>query len=179
MPRISRVFVDYACYHIITRGNQKQIVFKDANDFRNYLIMLRKALKKYSIPIYAYCLMPNHTHLLIEPKCLSDMSKSMHWINRGYAAYFNAKYEKVGHVWQGRFKSKPILKGQYLINCASYIENNPVRANLVEDPLSYQWSSYKERCLITNRTMLDEIKINNVAKKMEAGTALISNMGTL
>ena len=178
MSRISRIFIDYACYHISMRGNQKQIIFKEEDDFCRYLKIIRKALKKYAVSLYAYCLMPNHTHLLIEPKCVSDMSKCMHWINRGYAAYFNAKYEKVGHLWQGRFKSKPIIKGRYLINCANYIEENPARANLVKDPIDYQWSSYKERCLLTDRTILNEIIIDQRQGK-EAGTGLISDLGTV
>lgn len=177
MPRTARIFIDYACYHIITRGNQKQTIFRDNDDFQSYLRMLKKAIKKYSISLYGYCLMPNHVHLLIEPKCVTDMSKCMHWINRGYAAHFNAKHEKVGHLWQGRFKSKPITKGQYLINCANYIEGNPVRANIVQDPSIYQWSSYRERCLLTERSMLDDIVVKN--QKEEPGTGLISILGTL
>jgi len=140
--------------------------------------MLKKALKKYSVALYAYCLMPNHVHLLIEPKDVHGMSKCMHWVNRGYTAYFNAKYEKVGHLWQGRFKSKPIIKGRYLINCATYIECNPVRANLVEDPLDYQWSSYKERCLLTDKSILDVITVDS-QKEALAGTGLISDLRTL
>jgi len=84
----------------------------------------------------------------------------MHWINRGYTAYFNAKYDKVGHLWQGRFKSNPIVKGQYLINAATYIENNPVRAGIVNDPANYKWSSYKERCLLAERNILDPLKMD-------------------
>jgi len=178
MPRMPRVFMSYACYHVITRGNQKQIIFKDTDDFCNYLKMLKKALRENNILIYSYCLMPNHTHLLIEPKCLSDMSNCMHWLNRGYTAYFNAKYEKVGHLWQGRFKSKPIIKGRYLINCANYIEENPVRAGIVSDPSDYRWSSYRERCLLYDKTLLDDIIINQTQED-RAGTGLISNLGTL
>jgi putative transposase len=85
----------------------------------------------------------------------------MQWINRGYTAYFNTKYGTVGHLWQGRFRSKPILKDEYLINCACYIEENPVRAGLVEDIAKYRWSSYTERCFSSGKRITDEILVEN------------------
>lgn len=171
MSRISRIFIDHASYHIITRGNQKQRIFNSNEDYLKYLFILKRAKKKYAVVLYAYCLMPNHVHLLISARCARDMSKFMHWINRGYTAYFNTRYEKVGHLWQGRFISKPIIRGSYLIHCATYIEANPVRANIIDDIASYEWTSYRERCLLVNSNIIDEMKIeyseNNV------GTALI------
>jgi len=154
------VYIDNACYHITTRGNQKQAAFIDNEDYLRCLATVKRAKKKYAVLLYAYCLMPNHLHLLIESKIAGDISKFMHWVNRGYVAYFNAKYGKVGHLWQGRFKSKPIIKDRYLINCAEYIEENPVRAGLVSDIAAYPWSSYRERCLLSKKDMLDEIKVD-------------------
>jgi len=161
MSRTSRTLIECACYHIITRGNQRQKVFKNNDDYDRYITTLKKAKKKYNILLYSYCLMPNHVHLLIEPESCISLSGFMHWLSRGYTAYFNAKYIKVGHLWQGRFKSKPIVKGQYLINCAEYIEANPVRANITTDISGYPWSSYKERCLSTAKYILDEILIKD------------------
>jgi putative transposase len=159
MPNLTRAFVDNACYHVTTRGNQKQTVFREEDDYRKYLEVLKRAMRKYDIQVYSYCLMCNHVHLLIEPKSGRAISKFMQWMNRGYAAYFNTKYEAVGHLWQGRFRSKPILKDEYLINCALYIEANPVRAGLVEDLAKYEWSSYKERCLSSGKKITDEILV--------------------
>ena len=156
MPRPPRTYIDYACYHIITRGNRRQNIFKCNDDHVKYLAILKKAKRKYKILLYAYCLMPNHVHLLIEPEEASRISKFMHWLSLGYTMYFNMRYGKDGHLWQGRFKGKPILKGDYLIHCASYIEGNPVRANIVTDMAGYEWSSYRERCLLTKRFILDE-----------------------
>jgi len=158
MPRVPRTFMNYPCYHVITRGNQRQIVFRDEKDCCVYLKILRKAKHKYQILLYSYCLMPNHVHLLIETRSSSNMSKFMQWLNRGYSAYFNQVYKTSGHLWQGRFISKPILKDQYLMHCANYIESNPVRAKMVENIADYKWSSYKERCLSSEPIILDEIR---------------------
>jgi len=160
MPRQGRTFVDCFCYHIITRGNQKQYVFINKKDYSRYLEIIRKAKKKYKILVYSYCLMPNHVHLLVEVDSARSMSSFMHWINRGYTDYFNNTYRKVGHLWQGRFKSRPILKDEYLLNCASYIEANPVRAQLVDNIGDYKWNSYMERSGFYERYILDEIIIN-------------------
>ncbi len=165
MPRISRTLIECACYHIITRGNQKQKVFKSDDDHIRYITILKKAKKKYKVSLYSYCLMPNHVHLLVEPESIANLSGFMHWLNRGYTAYFNAKYQKVGHLWQGRFKSKPIVKSQYLINCAEYIEANPVRAKIVTDIAAYPWASYNERCLSANKDILDEMLIKDTDVK--------------
>jgi len=176
MPRVSRIFIDQACYHIIVRGNKKQRTFMENSDFLRYLSMLRRAKKRYGVRLYAYCLMANHVHLLIDTAHSRNISKFMHWLNRGYTAYFNAKYEIVGHLWQGRFISKPILKGYYLIHCATYIEMNPVRAKITDDIASYKWSSYKERCFFSDHNSIDEMKIEYSEEK--CGTALISDLGT-
>ncbi|NQT05957.1 MAG: transposase [Candidatus Omnitrophica bacterium] len=159
MSRMPRLIVDNACYHIITRGNQKKSVFSAKEDYLYYLNIVKKAKKKHKILLYGYCLMPNHVHLLIDPESGQDIPKFMHWICRGYAAYFNAKYDKVGHLWQGRFISKPLLKDQYLIHCSNYIEENPVRAGLTQKMDAYLWSSYNERCFHSIKTTLDEINI--------------------
>ena len=140
MPRLPRAFINQSCYHIITRGNQKQKVFRQNKDYVIYLKILKKAKQKYKILIYSYCLMPNHVHLLIETLSSINMSKFMHWLNRGYSAYFNASYKTSGHLWQGRFISKPILKDQYMIHCANYIEPNPLRTKI---PMVNNISDYK------------------------------------
>jgi len=147
MPQVPRIYIDHVYYHVITRGNQRQRVFRCEEDYVKYMYIAKKAKRKYNVCIYAYCLMPNHIHLLLEANPSRNISKFMQWLNRGYTAYFNNKYKEVGHLWQGRFRGKPILKGDYLIQCATYIEGNPVRAEMVHDMADYKWSSYKMRCL--------------------------------
>jgi REP element-mobilizing transposase RayT len=85
--------------------------------------------------------MPNHVHLIIEVKDPSKLNKVMRGLNLSYTQYFNSKYDKVGHLWQDRFKSKVIEKDGYFLECINYIENNPIRASLVSDINEYRWSS--------------------------------------
>ncbi len=147
MPSGPRLLLDNACYHIITRGNQKQLIFQDQKDYMEYLDRLRKYKKEYDFLLYGYCLMPNHIHLLGEIKVTQDLSHFMSSLQRSYTAYFNKRYGKVGHLWQGRYKTKVITKDRYLLDCINYIEFNPVKANLVNNIREYKWSSYLERAL--------------------------------
>jgi len=160
MPNGPRLLLDNVCYHIITRGNHKQSIFKERQDYKEYLDRLRRYKKKYLLLLYAYCLMPNHIHLLGEIKKTSDLSRFMSSLQRSYTAYFNEKYSTVGQLWQGRFKSKVITKDTYLVDCISYIESNPVKANLVTGIQGYKWSSYPERALGENedRTLLNRLE---------------------
>jgi putative transposase len=159
MPRAARVIFENACYHVMTRGNQKQKVFFEDADYAKYLRMLKKYKKRYRFYLYGYCLMPNHVHLVIDLDGPVDLAKAMQCINQSYTIYFNYKYEKIGHLWQGRFKSLIISKDQYLLNCINYIENNPVRADIVNNPLDYKWSSYKGRTQSFGDPFLDPLKL--------------------
>ena len=159
MPSGPRLLLDNVCYHIITRGNQKQRIFREDRDYEEYLSRLRKYKKKHDFLLYGYCLMPNHIHLLGETKVAADLSRLMSSLQRSYTAYFNEKYVKVGHLWQGRFKSKVITKDKYLIDCINYIELNPVQANIVNNIWEYRWSSYNERTLEENE---EKLLLNNL-----------------
>ncbi len=159
MPNVPRVLVENACYHLNVRGNQKQRTFLVEKDFQEYLARLKTYKNKYDFKLYGYCLMPNHIHLLGQPKQAKDLSKFMQGINLSYTTYFNEKYTKVGHLWQGRFKSKVIVKDQYLLDCINYIELNPVRAGIVNTPSEYPWSSYRERVLDSKSKMLDQFTL--------------------
>lgn len=150
-----RIVLDKAVYHITVRGNQKQKTFLEEADFLNYLKILKHYKKKYSFKLYAYCLMPNHVHLVLEIKNGKDLSKIMQGINLTYTIYFNKKYQKVGHLWQGRYKSRIIQKDKYLLDCIEYVELNPVRSKLVENPFDYPWSSWRERFGKENKNLID------------------------
>ena len=143
----TRLLIKNACYHIFIRGNQKQNVFKNSDDFTFYLNQLKRYKRRNSFLLYGYCLMPNHIHLIGEPIYPERLPKFMQCLHRSYTAYYNKKYNKVGHLWQGRFKTRVIAKDQYLIDCIAYVEQNPVRAHLTNNPKEYEFSSYLERNL--------------------------------
>ena len=145
MTRIARIAMDNAVYHIITRGNQKQTVFREQRDYTEYLSRLEFYKKKYAFKLYSFCLMPNHVHLIIEVDVNSKLNKIMRGLNLSYTLYFNFKYKTVGHLWQDRFKSKIIEKDAYLLGCINYIDANPLRAGLTSNIEEYAWSSYAFR----------------------------------
>ena len=161
MPSGPRILLDNACYHITARGNQKQKTFKENKDYEEYLERLQKYKNRHKFKLYGFCLMPNHIHILGEVEKGKNLSKFMHDLTRSYTDYFNKKYGKVGYLWQGRFKSKIILKDRYLIDCLSYIELNPVKDDIVKTPYEYPWSSYGERTMETTngRQMLNILEL--------------------
>jgi REP element-mobilizing transposase RayT len=152
----TRILIENACYHIYARGNQKQIVFIGKDDFEFYLRQLKHYKIKYSFHLYGYCLMPNHIHLMGKPTVPEKLSNFMQCLQRSYTAYYNKKYDKVGHLWQGKFKTKLITKDQYALDCISYIETNPVRAKLVKNPKDYIYCSYSERYFNNNDGLLNK-----------------------
>ena len=162
MPRISRILIENAYYHVISRGNQKQKVFASEQDYFCYLGLLRKYKSKFHIRIYGYCLMPNHVHLVLQPQDTDRLSAFMKGINQSYALHFNLKYEKCGHLWQGRFKSMVIGQDCYLVDCIEYVEMNPVRANLVKTARDYQWSSYRYRVFGEQNSIIDYLKFAEI-----------------
>ena len=141
MPRIKRVTLENGCYHIITRGNQKQSVFQATEDYQRYLYLLSKYKRKFGFKLYCFCLMPNHVHLLIQVSDPNVLNKIMRGLNLSYTLYFNFRYKKVGHLWQDRYKSRIIQQDAYLLECINYIEANPVRASLAGEIEEYPWSS--------------------------------------
>ncbi len=143
MGRPPRLAFSGLVYHVVDRGNNRQRVFSDRADFAKYLGLLKRYKKQYDFRLYHYVLMNNHVHLLLETSDKGTISKIMQSITLAYTRYYNGKYESFGHVWQGRFKSPVIEKDSYLLQCARYIELNPVRAELVQDPGEYEWSSHR------------------------------------
>jgi putative transposase len=155
MPRPARITMENACYHIITRGNQKQPVFLSEQDYKRYLYFVWKYKKRYRFKLYCFCLMPNHVHLIIQVSNPAILKKIMQGLNLSYTLYFNLKHKKVGHLWQDRFKSKIIEKDAYLLECINYIETNPLRASLVANITDYLWNSFIFRA--KNSRLLDNI----------------------
>lgn len=156
MPRSPRITIPSYPHHIIQRGNNRQAIFFAEDDYRFFLECLRQAKLKCSCRIYAYVLMTNHFHLLVEPPEVGDLGRFMQSVGRRYVRYINGTYQRSGTLWEGRFKSAAVSRDEYLMVCSRYIELNPVRAGLVNHPREYRWSSYWYRALGIPDCLLDE-----------------------
>jgi REP element-mobilizing transposase RayT len=143
MARPLRIEYDGAVYHITSRGNARRPIFKDDRDFLNFLDTLLQVNKRYNWICHAYCLMPNHYHLVIETPD-GNLSKGMRQVNGVYTQAFNRRHKRAGHVFQGRYKAIVIQKESHLLEVCRYVVLNPVRARMVEDPMQWKWSSYRE-----------------------------------
>lgn len=133
--------IDLAGYHhVINRGVEKRDVFLDDEDFEKFLEIIKRYMPLYEFKLEAYCLMSNHYHILLST-CKENISLIMKQINYNYTRYFNYKYKRVGHLWQGRFKSYYIYDETYLDTVIRYIEFNPIKANLTKQIDEYKWSS--------------------------------------
>jgi len=142
MPLPKRITLEGLIYHLINRGNNRQLVFKDSADYESYLHIIKKFKERYSFKLYAYCLMSNHIHLILEPTMPDTLSKIMQSITLSYNRFYQKKYNFSGHLWQGRFRSMIIQTDEYLLECLRYVELNPVRAGIVEAPGDYSFSSF-------------------------------------
>jgi len=147
MPRKARKLSSTNIYHVMIRGNRKQDIFLEDYDRFKFVKILKKVKQKEEYELYAYCLMSNHVHLLIKEKN-EQISRVMKRINISYVNYFNRKYQQIGHLFQGRYKSEPIESENYLLAVLSYIHNNPLNALIVKNLEEYPWSSY---CLYTKK----------------------------
>jgi len=140
MPRKPRIEIA-GHYHIMNRGVGRRIIFKEEVDYQEFEKLMCFHAKNCGITIHNYCLMSNHYHLLIEIQ-QENLSKFMRQLNMNYAIYFNKKYKRAGHLWQGRFKSWLVTDEAYLYTLMLYIEQNPIKAKIVERLEEYPYSSY-------------------------------------
>ena len=175
MPRKSRESSGTGIYHVMLRGINRQNIFYDVCDYESFLESLRRLahpederhrlLSPHCI-VYAYCLMPNHVHLLLQEKeeSLAPVMKSL---GVAYACHYNKKYQHLGPVFQDRFRSEPVNDNAYFFTLLRYIHQNPLKAGLVENVFDYHWSSWREYegmeyiCStkpVTNRMPLDELR---------------------
>ncbi|MBT8354071.1 MAG: transposase [Desulfobacterales bacterium] len=153
MPRRKRVCPAGYPVHIVQRGNNRQICFASDADMAAFVNWLTKAAQLYGIAIHAWVLMTNHVHLLVTPSSDTAVSKTMQYLGRYYVRYFNFRYRRTGTLFDGRFKSSLVQVDRYLLACQRYIELNPIRAGLVNDPGDYVWSSYRAHALGTSARM--------------------------
>ena len=156
MPRQSRIVLPYCPHHIIQRGHNRQVVFTGDEDYLYYLDNLREWKTELGCKVYAYCLMTNHVHLILDPgENVENLGLLMKRIDGRQTRYVNTLENRSGSLWEGRYKSSPIHAGEYLLACCRYIELNPLRAGMVEEPEQYRWSSCSSKTGGKNVPWLD------------------------
>lgn len=155
MPRYARGTIAGVIYHIMHRGNNKQVVFFTEDDYSYFIELIKQAKKNFKVKIYSYCLMTNHVHILLEPEITEHLAKFIKFIAQNYTQYINKTYKRTGTFWEGRYKSCAVSNDIYLFACSRYIEMNPLRAGLAGDPLDYEYSSYHHKVGARKENFLD------------------------
>ena len=143
MPRRPRIKLANIPLHVVQRGVNREPCFFAEEDYQCYLHWLFEAAVDWRCQVHAYVLMTNHVHLMVTPQTTDGLAKLMQSVGRRYVQYVNRFYKRSGTLWEGRFKSSLIQTEEYFLLCQRYIELNPVRANMVNDPALYRWSSYR------------------------------------
>ncbi|ATW26765.1 REP-associated tyrosine transposase [Candidatus Formimonas warabiya] len=143
MPRKARQKSESGIYHIIMRGINRQSIFEDGEDCVKFIQTIQQYKEKSGYAIYAYCLMGNHVHLLIKTG-QEPLEQIMRRICGSYVYWYNSKYQRIGNLFQDRFKSEPVEDDAYFFVVLRYIHQNPVKAGMVGSIEQYEWSSYNE-----------------------------------
>ena len=152
MARPLREISSTGIYHVMLRGINRQVIFEHPVDYRKFIDLLCLMVSPSdelgrALPslcrIYAYCLMPNHIHMIIQEKS-ENLSTVIHRIATAYALYYNMKYERCGHLFQDRFKSEPVNDEAYFVTLLRYVHQNPVAGGLCKHVVDYEWSSWGE-----------------------------------
>src|SRR5262245_20466040 len=162
MARLARVVIPGMPHHITQRGNRRQQTYFTDDDYRYYLDIMAQWCTAHQVAVWAYCLMPNHTHLIAVPRSADDLRRAIGEAHRRYTRRVNFREGWRGHLWQGRFASF-VLDEDYLLAAARYVEVNPVRARLERAPGNYRWSSARahlqgqDDCLVTVAPLLQMV----------------------
>jgi putative transposase len=156
MGRPPRLLLPGFPHHIVQRGHNRNAVFVEASDYEYYLANLDEWKQKCAVEVHAWCLMPNHVHLVLTPrKQGTGISGLMRRLSARQGRYVNRLERRLGTLWCGRFRSSVIDTDAYLLACLRYVELNPVRAGIVSHPADYPWSSYQERMGFSPPALLD------------------------
>ena len=179
MPRRARLALAGVPSHIIQRGNNRAVCFYAEDDYQFYLHHLQEYAKKFGCAIHAYVLMTNHVHLLFTPEQADSASLLMKHLGQVYVQYINRSYQRSGTLWEGRFRSCLTQTESYVLACYRYIELNPVRAGMVNQPQDYRWSSYHANALGKHSPLLtpqeEYLRLSaNDADRLTAYSALFS-----
>lgn len=188
MARPLRIDQEDTFYHVLNRGNEKRAIFRDARDCEGFLSRLGRCSERFSLGVYAYVLMGNHYHLLVRTR-EANLSAAIQWLGVSYSTWHNARHQRSGHLFQGRFKSFLIVEDSYLRRLLIYIHRNPLRAGLVERLADYRWSSYRalaygrggpawfDRRLVYERFDVDGKRFREVVRRYDdQGDDLLSRL---
>ena len=148
MPRIPRGQQGGYAYHVINRGNGRATVFHKPQDYEAFLTLLAEAKQRHRVKLFAFCLMSNHFHLVLEPAHQTALSEFMQWLLTSHVRRYHRYYGSSGHIWQGRFKSFPVQRDEHLFTVLRYVLQNPVRAGLAGTAGKWRWSSLRRPQLI-------------------------------
>jgi len=168
MPYPSRFFVPGLSVHVIRRGHNRQEVFRDESDHLTFLHIMQNAAKEHGTAVHGFVLMDTHYHSLATPSHSDALPRFMQAIGQEYSLYFNRKYDRIGTAWSGRYRSIPVESAQYWLACLRYIEQNPVRAGMVQAPQDYRWSSYRAHALGEEMLWLADHAVFNALALTEA-----------
>jgi len=142
MPRGARRSEGGTCYHVLNRGNGRSGVFHGEGDYQDFILLMAQACERVEIRVLAFCLMPNHFHMVLWPHEDGDLGRWMHWLMTSQVRRHHGRYHSSGHIWQDRYKSFPVQNNQHLVTVLRYVERNPLRAGLVSEAADWPWSSH-------------------------------------
>jgi len=144
LPRINRGLTGQFVYHIYNRGNGRQKVFRTAEDYQFFLELMAKAKQIHPVKIFAYCLMPNHFHVVLQPEEDGELSRWVHWLLTSHVHHHHLIHKTEGHLWQDRFRAFIVQEDAHFLSVMRFVEGNPVRKGLVESADQWPWSSHGE-----------------------------------
>ena len=147
MPRTARASEGNLCYHVLNRGNRRAEVFHKPRDYAAFLQAMVESSVRLPMRVVAYCLMPNHFHLVLRPHEDGDLSRWMQWLLTTHVRRYLRHYHHGGHVWQGRFKAFPAQDDEHLVTVVRYVERNALRAGLAAKAEDWSWSSLSNRAV--------------------------------
>jgi putative transposase len=147
MARRPRLFIPGLSVHVIQRGNNRQSIFTQRADYEVFLAFLQAASMRHGVAVHGYALMTNHTHIIATPDHPAALPQTMKELSGRYVQYYNRKYERIGTLWSGRHRALLIGDERYWLTCLRYVEQNPVRAQMVRSADVYPWSSYRVHAL--------------------------------
>ena len=185
MPRTARASVGGVCYHVMNRGNDRSQVFHDAADYEAFAALLVPSSQRPPMRLLAWCLMPNHFHMVLWPHADGDLGHWMRWLLTSCVRRHHRRHGTTGHVWQGRFKAFPSQSDEHLYTVLRYVEGNALRAGLVRQAEDWRWGRLYWRQAggealaawpeLVNRAM-GEKQLTTVRRSVQRGSPFGSEM---